>query len=182
MLDKKSLRTIIKNINFKYKDYNFDEEDKIIINKLIKTEMYQRAKTILLYYPLKNEVNVIELINYSLKKEKKVALPITNKNNIEFFSINKDWENNLILGKYNIWEPKKSEVINDFNYNSLIIVPALAYGKDNSRIGHGCGYYDKYLQEHTSLTKIGLARHHLLFDRILMQSNDIYLDYIISSK
>ena len=181
MLNKKTFRDNIKKINLEFKDNNFDKEDSIIISKLIKTEMYQKANIILLYYPLKNEVNVKKLIDYSININKRVALPITYKDKIEFNLIDENWENNLISGKYNILEPNKKEIIMNFEPNSLIIVPALAYGKNKSRIGHGGGYYDKYLQMNPYLIKVGLARQHLLFDTVPMEKNDIYLDYIITS-
>lgn len=181
MLTKIDFRKKVKELNKKYRNHDFKQEDHIIINNLIKTELYRDASTILLFYPLQNEVDVKSLINFSIDNNKKVAIPITYKDNIEFNLINSEWEKNLQLGKYNIWEPKNKSIIHNFDNTTIIIVPALAYGKDKSRIGHGKGYYDKFLTKHPSLIKIGLVRHHLLFDNVPMEKNDKYLDIIITS-
>jgi len=179
MADKKSFRNKIKTINNQniYKD--FSQEDSNIINKLIQNENFIKAKTILLYYPLNNEVNVIPLINYCLKINKKVGLPKIYDDIIKFVKIDFQWEYNLIKGKYNILEPNSNQIINEFSKETLIIIPALAFDENNSRIGHGKGYYDKFLKN-KNIYKIGLTRKHLLFKTVPTKENDIYLDKIIS--
>ncbi|MGD1821277.1 MAG: 5-formyltetrahydrofolate cyclo-ligase [Pleomorphochaeta sp.] len=182
MLDKKTLRKEIYELNKKNRNVNFINEDKLLIEKLVNKPIFKKADTILLFYPLQNEVNIISLINYCLSLNKTVALPKTFKDIIKFTKIGPNWETQLIKGLYNTVEPNSNLFIEDFNANTLIIVPALAYGKDNSRIGHGKGYYDKFLKSYSNIYKIGLCRKHLLFDKILMNKNDIYLDEIIYIK
>jgi len=158
------------------------KEDKIIINKLINNKLFINCECILLYLPLQNEVNTYELIDLALKNNKIVGLPKTYKNKIDFIKIEpQNWEKNLTRGMFNLLEPESGEIISSFSKNTIIVVPSIALGKDGSRIGHGKGYYDKFLENKKSISKIGICRDYLLFDKVPTTKNDIFLDLIISS-
>jgi 5-formyltetrahydrofolate cyclo-ligase len=181
MLSKKEFRKKIKKINNDNINKDFSVEDSIILEKVKICENFKAAKTILLFYPLSNEVNVSALIDYCLQQGKKVGLPKTYKEYIKFFYITEDWKNNLTQGVFNTIEPKSENLIKVFDKESVVIVPSLALARDKSRMGHGKGYYDKFLASHDKLFKIGICRKHLLFDSLPTNDNDIKMDLIISS-
>lgn len=174
-------RAKVKKLNRKYENMNFVEEDSIIINKIIENDSYKACKTILLYYPMKNEVDTISLISKAIQDNKIVALPKIINDKMVFIKINKDWENHLILSSYKILEPNYYNEIKDFNNQCIMIMPNLALAKDMTRIGHGKGYYDKFLEDKKNIFKIGICRSYLLFNTIPTGKNDIKLDLIISS-
>jgi 5-formyltetrahydrofolate cyclo-ligase len=62
-----------------------------------------------------------------------------------------------------------------------MIVPNLALATDLSRIGHGKGFYDKFLNDKKNIFKIGICRSYLLFDTLPTNEDDIKLDLIISN-
>ncbi len=181
MLNKNEFRQLIKKINEKHKNIDFSDEDSIIIEKIKNCENFKSAKTVLLYYPLSNEVNVSSLIDYCIQNNKKVGLPKTYKDDIKFFYIAKNWKNNLKQGIYNTIEPISENPIDSFDKNIVVIVPSLALAKDKSRLGHGKGYYDKFFAINTNLFKIGICRKHLLFDSLPTNNYDIKMDLIITS-
>jgi 5-formyltetrahydrofolate cyclo-ligase len=181
MLDKNEFRKLLLKLNKDNRQTDFSDEDSIILDKLKESELFKNAQTILLYYPLKNEVNVLPLIDFCLSNNKKVALPRTFREKIEFYSIDNKWENSLQKGLYNTNEPINGQIIDNFSNRDMIVVPSLALGKDKSRLGHGKGYYDKFLKDNNHLIKIGLCRKHLLFDKLPTETYDVFLDGIISS-
>ena len=181
MLAKKELRKYIKTLNSEKANLSFEKEDSIILQKLKQTPAFKEANIVLLYYPMKNEVNVLPLIDYCFRNNKKVALPKTYKEKIEFVLIDKNWKDNLVKSVLSTTEPKNGEVVTVFGKKSVVITPSLALGKDNSRLGHGKGYYDKFLNEKRDLIKIGICREHLLFNSLPMSDNDVFLDIVISS-
>jgi 5-formyltetrahydrofolate cyclo-ligase len=181
MLDKKKFREKVYKINKKYKDFDFSKEDQIIIDKVITSNLFIEAQAILLYYPMKNEVNTINLINYCLENNKAVALAKTFDETIEFVYINKNWKEHLINGLYHTIEPKDNNLIKNYPQNTLAIVPSLALGKNYSRLGHGKGYYDKFFSKYKNIKKLGICRKHLLFESVPTDKNDIFLDSIITS-
>lgn len=180
--EKNDFRQFVKNLSFQHKKDDFSIEDSKIVESIIESEVYKKSSTILAYYPLNNEVNIKPLINRALFDNKIVALPKTEKNNMFFLKINKNWEKEIKKGQFSIKEPISTLVIDNFKNDTLIIVPNLALGKDNTRIGHGKGFYDKFLSTNSNINSLGICRKIYLFDSIPTEKNDIILNQIISSK
>lgn len=178
---KKRLREEISIQNKNHSNINFEQEDKKIINKIISTNQYKMSDTILLYYPIKTEVNTISLINIALKDNKSVALPRITNDKMEFIIIDKNWESHLSLSKYKILEPISDNILTEYDNNCLMIVPNLALGKDLTRIGHGKGYYDKFLSDKKNIFKIGICRSYLLYESVPTNEDDIKMDLVITS-
>lgn len=129
---------------------NKDLASKQIFNQLVKLDAYNKATTVLCYMSLKNEVDTSYIIEDALKNKKTVGLPITNKH-LKFVSVDKSTI--FKRGVFGVREPVTGTEIKDFD---LIIVPMVAFDSDCNRMGHGKGYYDKFL-ENKSCLKIGIA-------------------------
>ena len=61
----------------------------------------------------------------------------------------------------------------------LAIVPGLLFGKDGSRLGHGGGYYDRFLQQFFGFS-LGLCREENLMEHVPMEPHDRYVDAVAS--
>lgn len=139
---------------------------------IINHKHFIENKYIYLYYPIKNEINTIELINYCLKNGKKVFLPkIIDNENMEFFKINSLKE--LKEGKFNLKQPLENK---NKRYKGLMIIPFIACYK-NYRIGYGKGYYDRYLKNKKHIT-IGIGYKFQKIRKNIFDKNDIKLDEI----
>ena len=57
------------------------------------------------------------------------------------------------IGAFGIKEPVGKPHLGDFD---VMAVPLVAFDKSNNRLGHGKGYYDRYLSSHPCFT-VGLA-------------------------
>ena len=171
--DKKALRKIIHCIEL---DEKYVEDASLIIeDKVLNSLKYEEAKNIFVYLNNSKEVKTDLIINTALKDGKKVYVPKCYEDNMEAIEINKNSKFNL--NKYGIKEP-----VSDDKYKGdidLTIVPCLSAGKDLSRLGHGKGYYDKYLKDHPTFKMI-LCFDELLFGKLPMDKNDIYMDKLIS--
>ena len=154
---------------------NIEEQDDIIFNKVINLEEYIQTNLILIYVSLKEEVDTIKLIKYSLEKGKKVAVPKCEENDIKFYYINS--LEDLEKGNFGILEPKTSQTVTNFNH-SICIVPGVAFDKQNNRIGYGKGFYDRFLENYTGI-KIGLTYKECICDEIDIDKNDVKIDIII---
>jgi 5-formyltetrahydrofolate cyclo-ligase len=174
------MRKKINSFNEDLKDNDFSQEDQIIITRVLKSEQYRNCKTILLYYPMWNEVNTIPLINQSIQDNKKVCLPKIINKKMYFIEISKDWSNDLSMNTYKILEPNKNNYLTKFS-ECLMIVPNLGLAKDKTRIGHGKGYYDIFLKDNKNIFKMGICRKHVLFDSLPTEEDDVMLDIVISS-
>ena len=136
MIEKKKLREKFLKIRSSIK--NKEEKEKKIFNFL--SSLNFEKKTILSgYYPVKNEVNILPFLKHLLKKKYTLCLPCIEK--VESFLVFKRWdlETEMKEGKFNINEPNN----NLLEEPSKILVPLLAFDKNNYRLGYGGGFYDR---------------------------------------
>lgn len=156
-------------------------KDKKICDIILNTEIYKKANQILIYYSKEEEINTIDIINRALKENKKVALPrCTNKKGeMQFYYINNLTD--LIIGKYNIMEPKSYCKIIKENINSICLVPGYTFNKLGYRIGYGNAYYDNFLRNYRGQS-IGLCYSDFLTLKNFNESHDIAVNYICSEE
>ena len=77
-------------------------------------------------------------------------------------------------------DPQYSQAI-DPSEISTIIVPCVGFDEKKNRLGHGGGYYDRYLKDSKAL-KILVAYEAQKLDEIICEENDIRPDLIITEK
>lgn len=146
----------------------------IIKNKILSLDIYKNSNVVALYSSMKSEVDTKELISESLELGKRVLLPrIINKNKMIFIEINKD--TNYEKNNFGMLEPIGIEEKNI----DLMIIPGIAFDKDNNRLGYGRGYYDKYLKD-KNIYKIGICFKEQIVDNIDIEEHDIKMNLIIT--
>ena len=68
----------------------------------------------------------------------------------------------------------------------LMLVPLLAYDKENYRLGYGGGFYDRYLnkflKKHKNILTIGIAFSFQKHDKLPSSKEDVKLNYILNEK
>ena len=154
-----------------------EKSDDCIFNKIINLEKFKKSKLLLTYVSLRDEVDTIKLIEYSLNVNKEIAVPKCEDGTIRFYKIKSLKE--LDKGKFNILEPVTNRLVKDFE-NSMCIVPGIAFDKNNNRLGYGRGYYDKFLKQYKEC-KIGIAYKQCICDNICVNQFDIKMDIVITS-
>lgn len=159
---------------------NDADKDKIIFKKLISLNEYKSADSIFCYASFKSEVSTNDIIHYSLKDGKNVALPVVidKSGNMDFYMI--DSLSDFEINDYGIPEPDKNSCEKVFpGKNTVLIVPALCYNKSGYRLGYGGGYYDTYLAEFNGVS-IGLCYENCLTDEIPVNEYDLPVDIVIT--
>lgn len=110
-----------------------------IWDKIEQSRLFQRAKTIMIYYPKGNEVDTRILIE-RWKNEKEFVLPVVAGKEIEIHAY--AGEEHIHSGAYGIMEPDTPLFEGNID---LLIVPGLLYDMHRNRVGRGGGYYDRFL-------------------------------------
>ena len=152
---------------------NIEVISNVIVNNIKKWDIYQNSDTIMLFYPIGSEINLLKLMDDTTKK---FAFPVVDGNNMYFVYYKK--ENGFKNGAFNIKEPVGDKV--DINNITLILIPALAVDKTGYRLGYGKGYYDRFLSNITNaITAIPISEN-LVFDNIPKENHDIKANYIIT--
>ena len=131
---------------------------KMIEDKLISSNLYKEADTLLIYASYRSEVSTYGIIKQAFKDSKKVFCPkVLSPGIMEFYEIHSLDE--IICGYKNIPEPPSTNLSFEQHksYNTLMAMPLVAYDSAKTRIGYGGGFYDRYLQTHTVTHTIALG-------------------------
>ena len=152
-----------------------------ITKRFLSGEVYKNSEKIFIYVSVKHEPDTLTIINDALKNNKKVYVPKCANNNMLAVRIN--GMKNLITGKLGILEPENYyETIEPENLD-LIIVPCLSASLNGKRLGHGMGYYDKFLSVGNIREKtICFCFKRMLCGEIPMNENDVYMKSILTEE
>ena len=176
-MDKKELRKFCKE-KIKYLSDEYKKSaDNNIFCKIINNEYYQKSTNIFLYVSTKYEPDTIEIIKYSLKNNKNVCVPkCIDKSNMKVCIINN--LDDLQLGLYGILEPK--EYCKEIKKSDIefALVPCVCCDEKGNRLGHGAGYYDKFLKN-TTFKKAVICYNKLIMNYIPININDVVIDIVI---
>ena len=177
--DKQAARSILLKLRNEISETERAELNKRLFEKTAELRIFKEAETLLCYYPVRGEPDILPLARYALELGKKVAFPISHVSDIRlsFHVISNLSE--LTRGTYNIPEPSEAATeITDFS-ESLCIVPALAFDKEGHRLGYGAGYYDRFLSSFNGVS-IGLAYSQFYVDKIPFDKHDASVNIIIT--
>lgn len=179
-MNKKELRQFIRNEKRQYSSSQLEELSLSVLSRLNENEHLQKAKTILMYYSLPDEMNTHQYIDYLLALGKKVLLPevIDGENMVirEYTG-----KHDLKEGAFHIMEPIGSLFPKEkYQEIHLAIIPGMAFDQQGNRLGRGKGYYDRFLQKIPQVYKIGICFPFQLVDEIPTEETDIKMDTIMS--
>ena len=122
------------------------QRDALLTQYLLKSSVYQHAKTIATYLSLPHEFDTGLFIRQAQADGKRIVIPKTYPHGCMVFV-----DYNLELTAFGIWEPRSGQVV-EKTHIDLIHVPGVAFNKGGYRIGYGGGYYDRYLADFKGMT------------------------------
>jgi len=173
---KHKIRKVIKEKIKTYSDLEKFRKSDIIKSKLFNGEEFKKSKVVMFYVSLKDEVSTFSMIDEAIMAGKRVCVPVIFKNEKRLIAGEiQDREKDLEKQHFGIYQPKEGRVQEvPFDDIDLVIVPGMAFDKDNVRLGRGHGYYDRFLCALPKKTKtIGLAFDFQLVDKLPKDSHDI---------
>lgn len=113
----------------------------IICKKVTSSRDFLSSSIIACYLPMRDEVDVRNIIERAWRANKRIFVPITrNKGEMFFREIRPN--TTLIRNRMNIWEPASGDFISPRDLQ-LVITPTVAFDSQKHRIGMGGGYYDR---------------------------------------
>lgn len=185
MIEKQGLRTIMKRRLVNQKKSERRKRSRLIHNKIFTQKEFLDSRCVMLYCSKgTGEVDTGPIIKKALLMGKKVALPVTlvREKRIKPVGI-KGLDKGLKKSPYGIYEPVESRIRRPIKAEEidLVIVPGLAFDKGCNRLGHGQGYYDRFLKDIPKGTqKIGLGFRFQVVNKIPTTKNDISLTKVIT--
>jgi len=156
----------------------------IIKNKLFIEEEFKKAKVVMFYVSLKDEVDTYFMIDEALKAGKRVCVPVILKEEKKLIAGEiKNRLEDLESQHFGIYQPKRDRVkevpLEDID---LVVVPGIAFDKKNIRLGRGHGYYDRFLSGLPNTTKaIGLAFDFQVLEDLPRDPHDVPVWKIVTA-
>lgn len=156
-----------------------------VTERVLHHPKYLTSHRISVYVHMPTEISTRELIQDAFRSNKQVFIPRYNVNTMEMVRIYSIEDlDSLPKTKWNIQQPSfddKDREIADRNID-LVLVPGLAFSMDGARLGHGKGFYDRYLKtvsEHTYTIGLAFRQQLLEINHIPMSETDVRLNEIL---
>lgn len=177
-MDKKTQRARIKlrleNLSLEY----CQMADKAICHRILTLKEYQEASFIFCYIGVNREIDIRPVIEDAWALGKRVAVPkCTGKGIMEAREIC-SWQD-LVPGRYQIPEPTASCRLVNPDEIVFAIIPCMSCDPMGNRLGHGAGYYDRYLLDTDFLTA-AVCREQLILKHVCSENHDQPVDLVIT--
>jgi len=155
---KSSLRKRLLNLLRNQKEEERIRKSRMITVRLFATPEFQRSRTVLFYASFDGEVETFNMMKQAQKLGKTIALPTIAKDRKEIIPAQVEKLEDLKEGHFGIKYPSGQVRPLDVQAIDLVIVPGIAFDRDNNRLGRGAGYYDRFLSRLPSgIPTVGLA-------------------------
>jgi 5-formyltetrahydrofolate cyclo-ligase len=142
---------------------------------------FQRAQTLALYSPIRNEVATDGLLTVALAAGRQVCYPCVCGDELRFFQVRS--LDDLQLGSFGIGEPDRQLPEVDPALIELLLVPGVAFDRYGHRLGYGRGYFDRLLTAGSFAgLSIGLAYEFQIQDRLPAEEHDRKLGLLVTDR
>ena len=148
-----------------------------IMQKVEQLPQFQQAETVLLYWSMDDEVQTHDFVNrwYTAKR---ILLPCVDGDELRLRQYTGP-ECMRSGEQFGIGEPTGSE-FTELDKVEMIVVPGVAFDRQNNRMGRGRGFYDRLLKSTPNAVKVGVAFHFQMVPEVPTEPFDIPMDAVVS--
>ncbi len=184
VLTKGQLRSMLLRRLKQQKEDDRRRSSEVIRRKVFRLKAFRQATTVCCYVALPYEVQTWRMIEEMLAKGKRVVVPVTRlrPKRLELSEV-RDPAAELVRGRFNVWEPVPSarRPVPEREVD-LALVPGIAFDRRGHRLGHGHGYFDRFLSRLPQTTPtVGLAFRFQLLDRLPSAAHDRTVQTVLSA-
>jgi 5-formyltetrahydrofolate cyclo-ligase len=181
--EKKRVRKLLKEIRNEMDAAYKEDASAKIAAECISSGEYKNADSIFIYLSMDGEPDTGEIVRQALAEGKKVYVPRCLGHGImEAVRLHSADEVETVP-PYGIKEPKKEIPATDpsefDSENTVAFVPCVGAARDGRRLGHGAGYYDRFL-EGRKMKRLMLAYGRLILEDIPCDRYDLKMDRVIT--
>lgn len=153
--------------------------DKKTLNKLYKYIKQSDVKKVMLYLPLKTEVNIYPLIQRLRKERRMLYVPFMEGKSFRLVK----YRLPLKEKRFGIKEPNDSKQFRNKKID-IAIVPIVGVDSTNRRVGFGKGMYDRFFEKHSEYIKqiVFVARKLCYSKEVVTDHYDVRADIIFTPK
>lgn len=177
MHGKRELRRAIAQMKLQMTELQRQEESLFVQQQIEASECFKKARVILAYWALGDEVTLSPLIEKWLGK-KQFLLPVVVGDSLEL-RCHTGVTSMVQSHHYGILEPTSSLFL-EYEKIDLVIVPGVAFDAGYRRLGRGKGYYDRLLPLVYNAYKIGVCFTFQMVDFVPHDHYDHPMDMVIT--
>ena len=179
-MEKSDLRRNILALRKKLSVAEFEILSKKIVNSLISLDIFKKSKTVALYVPIKNEVDLMPLLS---EKGKRFVFPRVENGTKKLTFYEAKSADDFEKGSFNIPEPKTTLNKIEIENIDLFLVPGVAFSEKCERIGYGGGFYDTTLKyKDKNARTLGVAFDFQIVDSGFSEPFDERLDAVATDE
>jgi 5-formyltetrahydrofolate cyclo-ligase len=178
MQNKSQLRQHYQTIRNQLSDAERTHQQQTVLESLKNFKPYTQAKTLAVYLPFKGEFDTDNIIKHALASGKDCYAPIiTDHDNGQMI-----FKALKLSGDCIEFLENDSNPDHPINFDCMLI-PLVAFDKNNHRLGMGGGFYDRYLALYTDKKPclLGLAYKEQLCDELPHDPWDQDLDAVMTA-
>ncbi len=164
---KEDLRVKIKEIR---KNLDAVSASERIAGKICNSDCFINAKNVMLFYPMRYEINLLGLLNTG----KNFYFPKVDGKKLLVCPACEEFEKSALSILEPCSEPVRADLLD------LIIVPALAVDRKNYRLGYGGGFYDRFLGVNPGITTLTPVFKEFVFDVLPHDPFDVPVNFVVS--
>lgn len=155
-----------------------DSWSRDITGRVVSLPAFCQAQRILVYADYNHEVVTRYLIEEAWRSGKEVAVPKVVGKDMVFYKLT-DFSQ-LEPGYFGIPEPSEGEIVEWSQ--ALMIMPGVAFDRENHRVGYGGGFYDRYLEKHPEIKRVAVAFSFQILEEVPTEPTDICPQIIVTEK
>lgn len=180
MEEKRQLRRALLAQSEQQSEAELRASDRAIARCVMQMRAWREARTVFVYVSVRREVDTRGLIAAALGAGKRVVVPLClEKGRMEAREIRSLEE--LRPGRYGLVEPGTQAARVAPEEIDLTLAPCVGADRQRYRLGHGGGYYDRFLQQAGGV-KACLCRAQALVEALPREAHDVRMDVIITDE
>lgn len=158
--------------------------DESILLSLLSLKEYRHAETVMIFVSYKSEVDTHAVITESLRRGKRVLVPIVQPEDHTLLLGRISNMQDLVPGAYGILEPREDRRdIYPARTVDFVLVPGAVFDRRGYRIGYGGGYYDRLIPTfRRDAVLCGIGYECQLTESVPTEAHDQKLDLLITEK
>lgn len=151
-----------------------------ICQKILTLPEYHNAKTIFTFVGTRDEIDTTCLIEAALQAGKTVGVPKSSDGGIMAVYAIRGIQD-LHPGRFGILEPGEDAIPVAIESIDFCVIPCMACDLKGNRLGHGGGYYDRYLSRRRMDTAV-VCYHELILPEVPVMAHDIPIDRVVTEQ
>ena len=178
--EKQQLRAIVRRLEAALAPEYKAKSARSIAHRLLAMPEYQEAQTVFCFVGTDREIDTRPILEDALAAGKTLCVPLcTEPGRMESRQITD--LNQLVPGRYGLLEPTADTPVIPVDAIDFAVLPCVTCNYLGQRLGHGGGYYDRFLSQYRGGTVL-LCRELLIRQEIPVEPHDYPVPWVLTER